>query len=107
MHSILKAWRSLRLGVGPASLLVLLETGCRQKVSTAQCEAMIARYAELVVRHDMPGASEDVVRNEQRRVREEANGDEGFRNCTTEVGPGEYTCAMSAATPDAVEKCLE
>jgi len=55
----------------------------------------------------MPEAPEDVVRSEQKRVREEATGDEGFRNCTTEVGPGEFACAMAAATPDAIEKCLE
>jgi hypothetical protein len=81
--------------------------GCRQKVTAAQCEALVSRYAELVVRDKMPGASQDIVRTEQKRIREEANGDEGFRNCTTEVGPKEYDCAMSAPTPDAVEKCLE
>jgi hypothetical protein len=95
------------LGLGLVGLSLLFGPGCRQKVTPSQCEAMVAHYAELVVRHEMPGAPEDLVRSEQKRVREEANGDEGFRNCTTEVGPGEYACAMSAATPDAVEKCLE
>jgi hypothetical protein len=55
----------------------------------------------------MPAAPEDVVRSEQKRVREEATSDEGFRNCTTEVGPREFACAMAATTPDAIEKCLE
>ena len=88
-------------------LALLAPPGCRRKVTPSQCETLVAHYAEVVVRGEMPGASDDVVRSEQKRVREEANGDEGFRNCTTEVGPGEYACAMAAATPDAIEKCLE
>jgi len=80
---------------------------CRQKVSAAQCEALITRYAELVVRDTMPGAPAQVVGEAQKRVREEAAGDENFRNCTTEIGPKEFNCAMAAKTPDAVEKCLE
>jgi hypothetical protein len=89
------------------SLALVLLPGCRQKVTAVQCDALVARYAALVVRDTMPGAPEDIVRSEQKRVREEASGDEGFRNCTTEVGLGEFACAMSAATPDGVEKCLE
>lgn len=81
--------------------------GCREKVTAAQCEALIERYAELVVRDKMPGASEEVIQAEQKVVRDEAKSDDAFHNCTTEVGPGEYACAMGAATPDAVEKCLE
>jgi hypothetical protein len=88
-------------------LALILTPACRRKVTVSQCEALVAHYAEVVVRSEMPGASDDIVWSEQKRVREEANSDEGFRNCTTEVGPGEYECAMSAATPDAVEKCLE
>jgi hypothetical protein len=96
-----------RLAPGFIGLALVLALGCRQKVTAGQCDALIARYAALVVRDKMPEAPEDVVRSEQKRVREEATGDEGFRNCTTEVGPGEFACAMAAATPDAIEKCLE
>jgi hypothetical protein len=80
---------------------------CREKVSTAQCDALITRYAELVVRGKMPDAPADVVRDAQKTVREEAAGDESFRNCTTEIGPKEFNCAMAAKTPEAVEKCIE
>jgi hypothetical protein len=105
VHTILSGEGWLSLGLTGLALLCM--PGCRQKVTASQCEAILSHYAELVVRHEMPGASLDVVQNEQERVRKEANGDEGFRNCTTEVGPREYACAMAAATPDAVEKCLE
>ena len=89
----------LALGLGLA--------GCRERATAAQCEALVDRYAELVVLDKMPGASADVVQQEQKVVRAEATGDEGFRNCTTEVGPKEYACAMAAKTPEAMEKCLE
>jgi hypothetical protein len=68
---------------------------------------LVARYADLVVREKMPSAPLEEIRREQTRVRQESAGDENFRNCTTEVRPSEYECAMSAQTPDAIEKCLE
>jgi hypothetical protein len=89
------------------ALAVWLLPGCREKVTAAQCEALVDRYAEVVVLNKMPGAPAEVVKRAQKLVREEANGDEGFRNCTTEVGPKEFACAMSAVTPEAIEKCLE
>ena len=80
---------------------------CREKVSGAQCDALITRYAELVVRGKMPDAPAQVVLDAQKTVRAEAAGDESFRNCTTEIGPKEFNCAMAAKTPEAVEKCIE
>jgi hypothetical protein len=90
-----------------AACSALLVAGCREKVTPAQCDTLVARYAELVVREKMPSAPPEEIREEQRRVRQESAGDENFRNCTTEVRPTEYACAMSAQTPDAIEKCLE
>jgi hypothetical protein len=84
-----------------------LMPACQGKVTAAQCDTLVARYAELVVREKLPSAPADEVRAEQKRVRQEAVGDENFRNCTTEVRPSEYECAMAAETPDAIEKCLE
>jgi len=48
-------------------------------VSAAQCDALITRYAELVVHDKMPAAPAEVVQEAQKRVREEAAGDENFR----------------------------
>ena len=100
MHPFLKPF-ALLLGLG------LVVTGCRERVTAAQCEALVTRYAELVVRDSMPQAPQDVVRQAQQRVRQEAAGDENFHNCTTEIGPEEFGCAMAATTPIAVEQCLE
>ncbi len=109
MHALLTCRRALaaRAAWLAASVGLICVPGCRQKITSAQCDALVGRYAELVVRDQMPEAATEIVRSEQRRVREEAAGDEGFRNCTTEVGPREFECAMAAPTPDAIEKCLE
>jgi hypothetical protein len=90
-----------------AAFVLALMPACQGKVTAAQCDTLVARYAELVVREKMPSAPREEVRAEQKRVRQEATGDENFRNCTTEVRPSEYECAMAAETPDAMEKCLE
>ncbi len=108
MHALLIRGGHRRVAASfAAAWCVVAASGCREKVTSAQCDTLVARYAELVVREKMPGAPIEEVRAEQKRVRQESAGDENFRNCTTEVRPAEYACAMSAPTPDAIEKCLE
>jgi hypothetical protein len=85
----------------------LLPLGCHEKITGRECEALVDRYAELVVLRKMPGAPREVVEKAQKLVIEEAKGDEGFRNCTTQIGKSEYACAMAAMTPEAIESCLE
>jgi hypothetical protein len=101
VHALLRA---LPLGVLALGLGL---GGCRERVTAAQCDALVDRYAQLVVLDRMPGASAETVQQEQKVVRAEAASDEGFRNCTTEVEPKEFACAMAAKTPEAIEKCLE
>jgi hypothetical protein len=91
-------------------VLVLLPAGlgaCRERVDRAQCDELLGRFAELVVREKMPKADADVVKKEQAREREEAARDDNFKNCTTELRASEYRCAMAAPTADAFIKCLE
>jgi hypothetical protein len=92
-------------------LLVLampaLEAGCKRRVTQAQCDAIVERYAELVVRDALPDASASVVDEERERERAAAHGDDSFKNCTSELRASDYECAMRAPTPDALEKCLE
>jgi hypothetical protein len=110
LHALLRRRappRGLAASLVAAGVAILLLSACREKVTPAQCDALVARYAELVVREKMPTAGVEEVRAEQKRVRVESAGDENFRNCPTEVRPSEYECAMSAATPTAIEKCLE
>ena len=98
MHALTKA-----LFFGGALALL----GCKPRVTSAQCDQLLDRYATLVVTAKMPDAGASVVAAEQNRERREAAHDDAFRNCTTEVQPSEFTCAMAATTPEAFEKCLE
>ena len=76
-------------------------------MSQAQCDEIVGHYAELVVREKLPDASAEVISKEKEREQSEARGDEGFKNCTTEIEPSDYTCAMAAKTPDVLEACLK
>ncbi len=80
---------------------------CKKKVTQEQCEQLLDRYAQLVVTAKMKDAPPEAVRAEQQREREAAKSDDDFKNCMTELSTDDYTCAMGAKTPDALEKCLE
>jgi hypothetical protein len=89
----------LILGAGVFAML-----GCRKVATQPQCDAIVDRYVDLVVR-----ASPDAgaVEETKKKVREMAEADEDFRSCTTHVEVAQYECAMKAMTPEAIEKCLE
>jgi hypothetical protein len=101
--------RSGRFGV----VLVIVGTiaiasgGCKKKVTQAQCEELLDRYATLVVSEKLKDAPPEQLKAEQARERDEARNDDDFKNCTTELSTEDYTCAMKAPTADALEKCLE
>lgn len=104
--------RSLRVREGRARLvavvaLALLASGCRKKVSAKQCEELLDRFAELVVKERFADAGADVIAKERTRERAEAVGDDAFKNCTSEVQVDEYTCAVKASSSEALIKCLE
>ncbi len=81
--------------------------GCKPKATTSECDALIARYAQLVVTETFPDASPEVVRKEQERERAEARSTDSLKNCSSEVSRAEMDCAMRATTTTAFEKCLE
>jgi hypothetical protein len=87
--------------------IALAAAGCKERVTSAQCDTLVARYAELVVEEKVPDASATIIETERQREREAAAEDESFKNCSTEVRVDEYRCAMAARTADAFEKCLE
>jgi hypothetical protein len=101
--------RSLR-GPWAAGLLLasgLLASSCKPKITPSQCDALVDRYAQLVVTEKLPDAGQATIKAEQERERSEARGDDAFKNCTSEVSRAEFDCAMRAPTADALEKCLE
>ena len=101
---------TLKSAAGPWVALVAVAFGlvaCKPKVSSSQCDSLIARYAQMVVTEKFADASADQIRLEQERERSEARGDDVFKNCSSEVSQTEFECAMHSATTDAFEKCLE
>jgi hypothetical protein len=90
-----------------AALLSSASVSCRPKVTSVECDALLDRYARLVVTETYPDASSDRIEAEALRERNEARGDDAFKNCRSEVSRAEFGCAMQAASADALEKCLE
>lgn len=88
------------------SLSVAALGGCKKKVSAKQCDELLDRFSELVVKEHFPDAGPEQVAAERTRERAEAKGDE-LKNCTSEVQPEEHACAMKATTSEALIKCLE
>ncbi len=88
-------------------LSALALVGCRPKASATQCEQLLDRYAELVVTEKFPDASAAQIGAERQRERDEARGDDAFKNCSSEVSQTEFACAMRAPTTTVLEKCLE
>lgn len=88
-------------------LLAAAFLGCSKKVSQSECDQLVEYYASLVVRENNPDASAEVVKAEQERERREAKGEDGFKNCTTEVQRSEFGCAMRSTTSEGVLRCLE
>ena len=102
MHALVKGCVTLGF-----ALVVTGSLSCKERIDRAQCDALLSRFAELVVREKLPTAEPSVVKTEQAREREEAARDDNFKNCTTELRAEEYRCAMAAKTADGLIKCLE
>ncbi len=82
-------------------------TSCQKKVSAKQCDEVLDRFSELVVKERFPDAGAEVIAAERTRERTEAKSDDAFKNCTSEVQPTEHACAMKATSSEALIKCLE
>jgi hypothetical protein len=90
-----------------AALALASSTDCKPKASSAQCDQLLDRYAELVVTERFADAGAEQIKVEREREKREARGDDAFKNCSSEVSKTEFDCAMRAPNADAVEKCLE
>jgi hypothetical protein len=80
---------------------------CKKKVTREECDALVDRFAYLVVTERAKDAKPDVIRAVQARERVEARADDAFRNCTSEIAREDYACAMRADTSDGIIQCLE
>lgn len=93
--------------VALAGIASLGPCGCKAKATASQCDQLLDRYAQLVVTEKYPDASATDIEAERVRERNEARGDDAFKNCSSEVSRAEFECAMKASGADAFLKCLE
>lgn len=81
--------------------------GCRrQPVTSEECDRLLDRYVEMLLRQDEPriGAAEINRYQVETRVRASSHGP--FLRCTREVNREQMDCALAAYNPDEIERCL-
>jgi hypothetical protein len=98
---------ALTRGAAMLGVAILCSGGCKPKASSAECDGLLDRYAQLVVIEKYPDASSVQIDAERTRERTEARGDDAFKNCSSEVSRTELECAMKATSSEAMLKCLE
>lgn len=99
--------RAFALAACALVIASLVSAACRKKVTAKQCDELLDRFAELVVKERFPDAGPEQVAAERARERQEAKAADELKNCTSEVQANEHECAMKAQTSEALIKCLE
>jgi hypothetical protein len=89
-----------------APLLALALLGCRQPLTVTECESLLQRYTELLVRSDRADASEAELQRLKAAALSRARGEAAFRQCPKAVSRRAYDCAMAADHVDRMEQCL-
>jgi len=79
---------------------------CGRSLSSAECNQLLERYVELLVRSDRPDVSAMELERMKREARRLAASDAQFRSCTSEVSRQQYECALAAESADKLEQCM-
>ncbi len=82
------------------------EAGCEKKLTQGQCELLLDRYVEFLVRAEVPKMSASKLLERKREARELARKSASFGECPSAVSVHAFECAMSAPGTDELEKCL-
>lgn len=87
---------------------VIAELGCGPKLTSSDCEQLLDRYVEKLIREEHPRTSTEVigVRQDQARALAHADPKFEFSRCSALVDLAQFRCAMHAETVDAMERCL-
>jgi hypothetical protein len=84
-----------------------LLAGCGRRATPAECDSLLDRYAELLVRQQDPGARQRDIEQAKDLARAKASTDPEFLRCTSAVRQSDVTCALAAPNVDELEKCME
>ena len=82
--------------------------GCGKKLQLTECQALLGRYTELLVREENPGVTAEQVDGRVREAHRAAVDLEvfEFERCPDEVKRRQFDCAMEAPNVDGIERCL-
>jgi hypothetical protein len=87
--------------------LALAAASCRAKpVTKDECDRLLDRYTEGLVRANSPKASGQEIEHGLAEARQNASSSKPFQSCTKDVTREEMDCALAAWGPDAIERCL-
>jgi hypothetical protein len=93
---------------GPALLAALLALGgCGRRPTSAECDALLDRYVELLIRQEDPRARQADIALAKSQARASAAAEPAFLRCTSEVRHKDVICALAAPSVDELEKCME
>jgi hypothetical protein len=92
------------LSVAGAFLLA----ACQKPLSDTECERLLYRYTEMLVREEQPSATPEEIAHAVEQARRAAAEDPRFEmaECPQRVPRRQFECAMNAPSVDAVERCL-
>jgi hypothetical protein len=82
------------------------QTACRKPISRDECDQLLDRYVELLLKDDRPEVRAEELLRLQHEARSKAAQDPAFRQCTEEVSRAQFQCAMQAKNPDRLEQCM-
>jgi hypothetical protein len=89
-----------------ALLLSVCLSGCAPRLSAEECDALLARYTERLIEQTRPSTSPGEVARLVEETQAAAARDPAFAACAEELSRGQFECAMSAPSVDAMERCL-
>lgn len=82
--------------------------GCQKPLETDECERLLDRYTELLLRNENPEVTAQVIAVKQTEARALAKSEPAFEwvRCADAVSRVQFDCAMRAGSVDDVERCL-
>ncbi len=82
--------------------------GCRRSppVTSEECDRLLDRYVELLLRQDDPKVGSVEINRHQVETRIRASSNGPFLHCTREVNREQMDCGLAAYNPDEIERCL-
>ncbi|MDX2053093.1 MAG: hypothetical protein SFV15_11920 [Polyangiaceae bacterium] len=92
--------------VAVSAVVVLAASGCQRRTTSAECEFLLDRYVEFLVRAEAPKTSAVKLALRRKEARDLAQKSPSFAECPKYVSEAAYRCAMNAPDADQFERCL-